>query len=378
MASGETREYVSPLLRRSFRRPDGSVGKQTVANLSMLPASAVDAIEAVLKGKTLIEAQAALSVQASLPHGHVALVHAAAGKLGLPALLGPACRQRDLAYALIVSRVLRPKPTLSTLVWWNDTTLGTDLGVAGAGGDELYAAMEWLLGRQAAIEASLASRHLREGGRAMFDLSSSWVEGRCCELAAQGYSRDGKKGRPQIEYGLLTDPAGRPVAIRVFPGNTADPTAFTEAVTLVREKFGLRQLTMVGDRGMITSARIEALKDLGGLGWITCLRPPRHRQARRRGRAVAAVAVRSAGPGRDHPSRLSRRTADRLPQPGAGRRACPQARGAARRYRGPAGPDHHRRDRRAPGRGRPDRDQGRQTDQQIQDGQTLRCGHHRH
>jgi hypothetical protein len=274
VASGETRAYESALLRRSFRRPDGTVGKQTVANLSMLPAAAVDAVDAVLKGKTLIEAGAALSVAASRPHGHAALVHAAAGKLGFPALLGPACRERDLAYALIVSRVLRPRPKLATLAWWKDTTLGTDLGVAAAGRDEVYAAMDWLLERQDAIEARLAGRHLREGGMAMFDLSSSWVEGSHCELAARGYSRDGRKGKPQIEYGLLTDPEGRPVAIRVFPGNTADPATFTEAVTLVREKFGLRELTLIGDRGMITSARIEALKDLGGLSWITCLRAP--------------------------------------------------------------------------------------------------------
>jgi hypothetical protein len=201
-------------------------------------------------------------------------VHAAAAKLGLPALLGPACRQRDLVYALIVSRVLRPRSKLSTLTWWDDTTLGADLGVADANRDEVYAAMDWLLGRQDAIEATLASRHLSEMGMAMFDLSSSWVEGRCCELAARGYSCDGRKGTLQIEYGLLTDRQGRPVAIRVFAGNTADPTAFTEAVQVVRDKFGLRQLTMVGDRGMITSARIDALRELGGLGWITCLRAP--------------------------------------------------------------------------------------------------------
>ncbi|MGH3594160.1 MAG: IS1634 family transposase, partial [Pseudonocardiaceae bacterium] len=274
VASGETREYESPLLRRSFRRPDGTVGKQTVANLSMLPTAAVDAIESVLRGKTLIDADAALSVRKSLPHGHAALVHAAAGQLGLPTLLGPAGRERDLAYALILSRVLRPKPKLSTLAWWNDVTLGPDLGVAGASRNEVYAAMDWLLGRQDAIESTLAARHLSEGGLAMFDLSSSWVEGSHCELAARGYSRDGKKGTLQIEYGLLTDPDGRPVAIRVFRGNTADPTAFINAVDVVREKFGLTELTLVGDRGMITSARIDALRELGGLSWITCLRAP--------------------------------------------------------------------------------------------------------
>jgi hypothetical protein len=274
VASGETREYMTPLLRRSFRRPDGTVGKQTVANLSPLPAAAVDAIEAVLKGKTLVDAEAALQVSRSVPHGHVALVHAAAAKLDLPGLLGPACRERDLAYALIVSRVLRPRPKLSTLAWWHDTTLGADLGVADASRDEVYAAMDWLGARQDRIEAGLAGRHLREGGMAMFDLSSSWLEGTHCALAARGYSRDGKKAKLQIEYGLLTDPEGRPVAIRVFAGNTADPAAFIEAVEVVRDRFGIARLTLIGDRGMITSARIEALKDLGGLGWITCLRAP--------------------------------------------------------------------------------------------------------
>ena len=271
---GEIRHYESTLLRRSYRKPDGKVGKQTLANLSMLPPAAVDAVEAVLKGKTLIDAEAALQVSRSLPHGHVALTHAMATRLGLAALLGPACRERDLAYALILSRVVRPRSKLSTRAWWTDTTLGVDLGVAGASRNKVYAAMDWLVDRQDAIEAGLAGRHLTEGGMAMFDLSSSWVEGGRCELAARGYSRDGKKGTLQIEYGLLTDPEGRPVAIRVFPGNTADPAAFVEAVELVREKFGLRELTLVGDRGMITSARIDALRELGGLGWITCLRAP--------------------------------------------------------------------------------------------------------
>ncbi|HEX8760204.1 MAG TPA: IS1634 family transposase [Pseudonocardiaceae bacterium] len=274
VASGETREYVSHLLRRSFRKPDGTVGKQTLANLSILPVAAVDAIEAVLKGKTLVDAEAALEVTRSRGHGHVALVCDQARQLGFPQILGPACRERDLAYALIVSRVVRPKPKLSTLAWWDDVTLGADLGVAGASRDEVYRAMDWLGVRQDAIEAQLAGRHLAESGMAMFDLSSSWMEGSHCGLAARGYSRDGKKGKLQIEYGLLTDEVGRPVAIRMFPGNTADPTAFIEAVDLVRDKFGLTQLTLVGDRGMITSARIEAIKDLGGLSWITCLRAP--------------------------------------------------------------------------------------------------------
>ncbi len=281
MASGETHEYVSSLLRRSFRKPDGRVGKQTLANLSALPDAAIDAVEAVLKGKTLLDADAVdsgLAVTRSLPHGHVALVAAQAARLSLPQLLGPPCRERDLAYALIVSRVVRPRPKSATLPWWEDVTLGPDLGVAGASRDEVYAAMDWLHARQDAIEAELARRHLRgddqRGAMAMFDLSSSWVEGSCCPLAGRGYSRDGRKGTLQIEYGLLTDRVGRPVAIRVFPGNTADPAAFIEAVEVVRTKFGIGELTLVGDRGMITSARIEALKELGGLSWITCLRAP--------------------------------------------------------------------------------------------------------
>jgi hypothetical protein len=274
LKSGEVRQYETPLLRRSFRKPDGRVGKQTLANLSALPAAAVDAVEAVLKGKTLVEADAALAVTRSLQHGHVALVAAQAARLGLPGLLGPPGRERDLAHALIISRVVRPRPKSATLPWWGDVTLGPDLGVADASRDEVYAAMDWLHARQDAIEAELARRHLSDGGLAMFDLSSSWVEGSACPLAARGYSRDGKRGKLQIEYGLLTDPVGRPVAVRVFPGNTADPAAFVEAVEVVRERFGLTELTLVGDRGMITSARIDALRELGGLGWITCLRAP--------------------------------------------------------------------------------------------------------
>ena len=272
--SGEVREYESRLLRRSFRKLDGKVGKETLANLSALPDAAVDAVEAVLKGAVLIDADGAVGIGRSRAHGHVALAHAAAAQLGLPGLLGPSCPERDLAYALVVSRAVAPKTKLATLAWWDDVTLGPDLGISDVPRDRVYAAMDWLLERQDGIEAELARRHLRAGGIAMFDLSSSWVEGKHCELAARGYSRDGKKGREQIEYGLLTDPEGRPAAIRVFKGNTADPAAFTEAVDVIRDKFGLDDLVMVGDRGMITSARISALKESTGLSWITCLRAP--------------------------------------------------------------------------------------------------------
>jgi hypothetical protein len=276
---GHRRDYESVYLRRSYREA-GKVKHQQLANLSALPEAAVAAIEAVLAGNDLIPAGQALAIARTVPHGHAAAVWTQARQLGFPALLGPACRERDIATALIISRVLRPASKLSTLAWWagGDVTLATDLGVADAATDEVYAAMDWLAGRQDAIEATLARRHLaaktNPSRMVLFDLSSSWMEGSHCPLAARGYSRDGKKGKAQIEYGLLTDPAGRPVAIRVFAGNTADPSAFVHAVQIVREKFRLQNMVMVGDRGVITTARIDALREHKGMSWLTCLRAP--------------------------------------------------------------------------------------------------------
>jgi hypothetical protein len=289
---GQARDYSSAYLRRSYRE-GGTVKKQTVANLSALPEHVIDWIEAGLKGQRLVPVDEAFTITRSLPHGHVAAVAAMARKLGLPGLLGPACRERDLALALIISRVARPDSKASTLAWWSDTTLGADLDVAQASTDELYQAMDWLLGRQETIEARLAERHLSVAANpsrmALFDLTSAWVEGRCCPLAARGHSRDGKRSKLQVEYGILTDPDGRPVAVRVFDGATGDPTAFTEIVRVVADKLGLSELVMVGDRGMITKARVEELKELNNhpgtgtdpgtgtgtnLGWITALRAP--------------------------------------------------------------------------------------------------------
>ena len=281
---GVVRDYETHLLRRSYRQ-DGKVKNETVANLSHLPGELIEIIRASLAGQAFVPAATAATVTRTLPHGHVAAVHAQAKALGLPGLLGPAGRDRDIALALVIARVCRPGSKLATTRWWADTTLAADLGVADASTDEVYAAMDWLETRQDSVEAKLVRAHLAGPGNpdrlALFDLSSSWVTGRCCPLAARGYSRDGKKGLPQIEYGLLTDPVGRPVAVRVLPGNTADPTAFTTIVQAVKDTFHLSDMVMVGDRGMITSARVEALRELGGLGWVTALRAP----------AVAALAA---------------------------------------------------------------------------------------
>jgi hypothetical protein len=282
--SGEERVYETILLRRSFR--DGAkVRHQTLANLSKLPPELVAAIEAATKGQTLIPAGSEFSKARSLPHGHVAAVAAMARKLELAALLGPACRARDIVVALVISRVVRPTSKLSTLGWWSNTTLGVDLQVADASTEEIYAAMDWLIGRQDRIEKKLAAKHLAESVNprrmALFDLTSSWVTGRCCELAARGYSRDGKKGCEQIEYGVLTDPDGRPVAVRVLAGNTDDPTAFSQIVQVIKDKLGIQRLVLVGDRGMITGARIDKLRELNDkpdvaafFDWITALRAP--------------------------------------------------------------------------------------------------------
>jgi hypothetical protein len=274
---GVPRVYETNLLRRSYRR-DGKVRNETVANLSALPPEAIDAVRACLAGKALVQAGTGFTITRSLPHGHLAAVWAVAQQLGLPALLGPVGRMRDLALALIISRAVAPASKLATLTAWDAVTLGVDLGVAGASTDEVYAALDYLLDRQEVIEKNLAARYLdpavNPSRMALYDLSSSWMTGSKCPLAKRGYSRDGKKDLPQIEYALLTDPAGCPVAVRVFEGNTADPAALAAAVTAVKDTFALQNMVLVGDRGMITTARIRALQQVGGLGWVTALRAP--------------------------------------------------------------------------------------------------------
>ncbi|MBI2239134.1 MAG: IS1634 family transposase [Actinobacteria bacterium] len=267
------REYVSHLLRRTYRE-GGRVRHETVGNISHLPPELIEAVRRGLAGERLVSATDQFTIERSLPHGHVAAAAAMARKLGVVGLLGPPGRHRDLALALVLARVVRPGSKLAVTRWWVDTTLAHDLQVAQASTDEVYAAMDWLVDRQASIEQALARRHLEAGGLVLYDLTSVHYEGRHCPLAALGYPRGGRRGVPQINFGLMTDPEGRPISVEVFPGNTADPTAFVSAAAALRERFSLSQVVVVGDRGMITSARIEALKRVGGMGWVTALRAP--------------------------------------------------------------------------------------------------------
>jgi transposase len=275
-AGGERHVTRCLLLRRSYRDENGKPRNETLANLSALPDNAIAALKLALKGATLVDAESVFEVERSVPHGNLAAAHVMAGQLGLRSLLGPPSKDRDIAYSLIVSQAMRPKSKLSTVRWWNagDTTLAADQGIAGVTTDDVYDAMDWLLAQKGKIEKKLAKRHLRAGGIAMYDLSSSWVEGTCCALAAFGYSRDGKRGRAQIEYGLLTDPDGRPLGIDLFKGNTADAIAFKTPLDKVRKDFGLKELVFVGDRGMITKTRIADLRALEGAGWVTALKAP--------------------------------------------------------------------------------------------------------
>jgi len=197
-----------------------------------------------------------------------------AQKLGLDDVIGPPCRARDLVMALVVLRATKPSAKLAATRLIHDTTIASDFGLGEVTTDDLYEAMDWLYERQDAIESGRAARHLRRGGRVLYDLSSSWMEGSTCSLVARGHSRDAKRGKAQIEYGLLTDDEGRPIAVQVFKGNTADPTAFLDAVNTTIEHCGLEEITFVVDRGMITKARVAALKELPGASFITALRAP--------------------------------------------------------------------------------------------------------
>ncbi len=267
------RVYESHLVRRSVRE-GRRVRKETLANISRLPAEAIEAVRRVLAGETLLAAEEAFQIEHSLPHGHVAAVLGTARKLGLERLLGrERTRERDLCLAMVSQRLLRPGSKLSATRQFALTTLGEELGVAGASEAELLAAMDWLLARQARIEQALARRYLREGGLVLYDLSASYVEGRKCPLAALGYPRDGKKGKLQISYGLTCSPEGRPVAVEAFDGKIHDDKTLPQALERIKQRFGIERVVVLGDRGMVTEANIETLK-AHGFDWITALKAP--------------------------------------------------------------------------------------------------------
>lgn len=272
------RQYQAYLLRQSYRE-GGKVKHRTLANLSMLPLPAIEAIRAVLKGQPVGALDEQVEVERSLPHGHVLAVLGTLRRLGLDRMLSSRPRrERELVLGMVAMRVLKPSSKLATTRNWHASTLAQTLGVGDADEDELYGAMDWVLGRQPEVERQLAKRHLSEGQLVLYDLTSTGIEGRHCELARQGYSRDGKRGQLQVEVGLLTDREGCPVAVEVFAGNTGDPSTVEAQVEKLRERFGLSQVVLVGDRGMLTSARIERLRSLGGLGWISALRSEQIRQ----------------------------------------------------------------------------------------------------
>jgi Transposase DDE domain len=261
------------LLRESVR--DGKhVRKRTLANLSSLPIEQIEMIRRVLKGERLGPVADGLECIASKHHGHVEAVTVAMHRLGFDKLIdGKPSRQRDLVIAMVAGRILAPEASkLGMIGAWADTTLADDLGVADANENDLYAAMDWLIARQDKIEQRLAKRHLKTGGLVLFDLTSSWFEGVTCPLAKLGYSRDGRPGTLQVNYGVMTDACGCPVSVSVFEGNVGDPKTLLPQVEKARRSFGLERLVMVGDRGMISNVQIEALDKLDGVDWITALK----------------------------------------------------------------------------------------------------------
>jgi transposase len=260
------------LLRESYR--EGSkVCKRTLANLSSLSAGQIEAMRAVLRGEALQPVAQSFEITASHPHGHVQAVAACMRRLRFAALIASKpCRERDLVLAMVAARILAPQTKLSTTRWWHATTLADDYGVADANEDDLYAAMDWLLARQDTIQKKLVARHLREDALVLYDLSSSYFEGHCCPLGKLGYSRDGKRGLLQVNYGLLTDARGCPVAMSVHEGNTSDSCTFVPAVQKLRQDFGIRRMVMVGDRGMISSKAIDELRESDGIDWITAMK----------------------------------------------------------------------------------------------------------
>jgi transposase len=266
------RVYRTHLLRRSYRE-GGAVKNETLGNLSHLPDALVEIIRRSLRGETFVPLAQTFEISASRAHGHVQAVAAAMRRLGFAALVASKpCRERDLVLAMVAARILAPHTKLATTRWWHTTTLAEDFGVAEATEDDLYAAMDWLLGRQGLIQKKLAARHLAADSLVLYDLSSSYFEGSTCPLGKFGYNRDGKKGKLQVNYGLLTEGRGCPVAVSLFAGNTADSQTLIPEVQRLRQDFGIARLVMVGDRGMISQKAIDEIREIEGIGWISALK----------------------------------------------------------------------------------------------------------
>ena len=266
------REYQTHLLRRSYRE-DGRVKNETLGNLSHLPDALIDLVRRALRGEAFVPAAARLEVLRSRPHGHVQAVRLAMQRLGVESLIGSRpSAERERICALIAARILAPHTKLATTRWWHTSTLAEEFGVTEADEDDVYEAMDWLLERQPVIERKLAARHLGEGSLALYDLSCSYFEGTHCALGRIGHNRDGKRNKLQVNYGLLTNRLGCPVAVSVYAGNTADASTLMPQITKLRESFGLEHVVIVGDRGMISHKAIGELKPLEGIAWITALK----------------------------------------------------------------------------------------------------------
>jgi len=266
------RLYRTHLLRRSYREGK-TVKNETLGNLSHLPDPLIDLIRRALQGETFVPLAQAFEISRSRAHGAVQAVAATMQRLGFASLIAATPgRERDLVLAMVAARIVAPHTKLATTRWWHTTTLAEDFGVADASEDDLYAAMDWLVQRQGTLQKKLAARHLHAGSLVLYDLTSSYFEGTTCPLAKRGYNRDGKKGLLQVNYGLLTDTRGCPVAVSVHAGNTADSQTFLPEVQRLRKEFGIEQLVMVGDRGMIAQKAIDALRETDGIGWITALK----------------------------------------------------------------------------------------------------------
>jgi len=266
------RDSPPAVLLREAWREGKKTRKRTLANLSDWPKEKIENFRRVLRDERLISPEDLFATQKTLPHGHVQAVLEMIGRLELDRLISAQrCRERDLVVAMIVQRLIDPCSKLATTRAWHTTTLAEELGVAEATEDDLYETMDWLLDRQERIEKKLAARHLSEGGLVLYDVSSSFYEGRTCPLAQFGHDRDGKNGLPIIVYGVMTNGEGCPVAVSVYAGNTGDPTTVADQIEKLRKRFGLQRVVMVGDRGMLTQPQINKLKQLPGWGWITAL-----------------------------------------------------------------------------------------------------------